>query len=219
LVDRKTLFSLHWGGSKKHGADREKLFREEFEPLLASMWAECTGSGLIAPWAAYGFLHAKSDGDVLDVEGRRFEFPRQPANEHLCLTDYFGADDVAALQFVTVGGAISRRIEELQGAGEYSQMYFLHGLGVSTAEAMAEYVHRRIQRELGLPAGQGKRYSWGYPACPDLAQHELVFDLLPARSNPDVALTEMFELVPEQSTAALVVHHPQAVYFAMHDNG
>ncbi|HLY65009.1 MAG TPA: B12-binding domain-containing protein, partial [Chloroflexota bacterium] len=142
LIDRKTLFSLHWGGSKKHGGEREKLFREEFEPLLASLWAECTGGGLIAPWATYGYFHAQADGDCLDVDGRRFGFPRQPANDHLCLSDYFGTDDVAALQFVTVGGAISRRIEELQGAGEYSRMYFLHGLGVSTAEAMAEYVHR-----------------------------------------------------------------------------
>ncbi|HLY66139.1 MAG TPA: vitamin B12 dependent-methionine synthase activation domain-containing protein, partial [Chloroflexota bacterium] len=217
LIDRKTLFALHWGGSKKHGAEREQLFKEEFEPLLASLWGECTGNGLIAPWAAYGYFHARADGDTLVVEERRFEFPRQLANEHLCLSDYFGQDDLAALQFVTVGGRISRRIEELQAAGEYSQMYFLHGLGVSTAEAVAEYVHRRIQSELGLAASQGKRYSWGYPACPDLAQHALVFDLLPARSNPDVELTEMHELVPEQSTAALVVHHPQAVYFAMHD--
>jgi 5-methyltetrahydrofolate--homocysteine methyltransferase len=217
MIDRKTLFSLHWGGSKTHGAERERLFREEFEPLLAQLWAECTGSGLIAPWAAYGYFHAAARGDAVDVEGRRFELPRQPANEHLCLSDYFGEDDVAPLQFVTVGGKVSRRIEELQAAGEYSRMYFLHGLGVSTAEAVAEYVHRRIQAELGLPAGQGKRYSWGYPACPDLGQHALVFDLLPARSNPDVDLTEMHELVPEQSTAAMVVHHPQAVYFSMHD--
>jgi len=82
---------------------------------------------------------------------------------------------------------------------------------------VAEYVHRRIQRELGLPSGRGKRYSWGYPACPDLGQHELVFDLLPAREHPDVDLTDMHELVPEQSTAALVVHHPQAVYFSIRD--
>jgi 5-methyltetrahydrofolate--homocysteine methyltransferase len=217
LIDRKTLFSLHWGGSKKHGPEREQLFRQEFEPLLGSLWTECTTSGLISPWAAYGYFHASAAGDALNIQGRRFEFPRQPANDHLCLSDYFGADDVAALQFVTVGGAVSRRIEELQAAGEYSRMYFLHGLGVSTAEAIAEYVHRRIQAELALPLGRGKRYSWGYPACPDLAQHELVFDLLPARSNPDVDLTALHELVPEQSTAALVVHHPQAVYFSMHD--
>jgi 5-methyltetrahydrofolate--homocysteine methyltransferase len=217
LIDRKTLFSLHWGGSKKHGADREKLFKEEFEPLLAELWTECTANGLLAPWAAYGYFHAAAEGDVLSLEGRGFEFPRQLGNEHLCLSDYFGADDVAALQFVTAGGRVSRHIEELQAAGEYSRMYFLHGLGVSTAEAMAEYVHRRVRSELALPAGRGKRYSWGYPACPDLAQHALVFDLLPARSNPDVDLTEMHELVPEQSTAALVVHHPQAIYFAMHD--
>jgi 5-methyltetrahydrofolate--homocysteine methyltransferase len=217
LIDRKTLFALHWGGSKKHGAERERLFRDEFEPLLNSLWAECTVSGLLQPWAAYGYFRARADGDALEVEGRRFEFPRQPANDHLCLSDYFGENDVAALQFVTVGGRISRRIEQLQAAGEYSRMYFLHGLGVSAAEAMAEYVHRRVQRELGFPLGQGKRYSWGYPACPDLAQHELVFDLLQARSNPDVGLTELHELVPEQSTAALIVHHPRAVYFAMHD--
>src|SRR5439155_324225 len=117
LIDRKTLFALHWGGSKKHGEERERLFREEFDPLLESLWAECTDSGLIAPWAAYGYFHARADGDVLDVEGRRFDFPRQPANDHLCLSDYFGADDVVALQLVTVGGRISRQIEELQASG------------------------------------------------------------------------------------------------------
>jgi 5-methyltetrahydrofolate--homocysteine methyltransferase len=217
-IDRKTLYSLHWGGSKKHGAEREKLFREEFDPLLQRLWKEATGSKLIEPWAAYGYFHARADGDTLDVEGRRFEFPRQPANERLCLADYFGQDDVAAMQFVTAGPAISKRIEELQAASEYSEMYFLHGLGVSTAEAVAEYVHRRILRELELPEGRGKRYSWGYPACPDLAQHQLVFDLLPAASHPGVGLTDLFELLPEQSTAALVVHHPKAVYFAMHDS-
>jgi 5-methyltetrahydrofolate--homocysteine methyltransferase len=217
LIDRKTLFALHWGGSKKHGAERARLFREEFEPLLASLWKECAADALIAPWAAYGYFHSSGSGETLNVDGRPFVFPRQPANDRLCLSDYFGPDDLAALQVVTVGARVSRRIEELQAAGEYSRMYFLHGLGVSTAEAMAEYIHRRIQRELGLAGGQGKRYSWGYPACPELAQHELLFQLLPVDRHPELSLTEAYELVPEQSTAAIVVHHPQAVYFSMHD--
>jgi 5-methyltetrahydrofolate--homocysteine methyltransferase len=137
----------------------------------------------------------------------------------LCLADYVRerekgvALDVVALQIVTVGEEASRRVEELHAAGEFGESYFLHGFSVQSAEALAEYVHRRIRAELGLEADRGKRYSWGYGACPELAQHETVFRLLEATQRIGVRLTEGFQIVPEQSTAAIVLHHPKATYF------
>jgi 5-methyltetrahydrofolate--homocysteine methyltransferase len=99
-------------------------------------------------------------------------------------------------------------------SGDYSEGYFLHGFGVRLAEASAEVVHRHIRKELGLPMNRGLRYSWGYPACPDHRQHQIVFRLLPAREKLGMQVTEAGALVPELSTAALVVHHPEAKYFS-----
>jgi 5-methyltetrahydrofolate--homocysteine methyltransferase len=148
----------------------------------------------------------------------RFNFPRQPYDDHLCLADYFspldsGRMDIVAFQVVTVGQAATEKFDALQAAGDYTEGYFLHGLAVQTAEATAEYLHRHIRRELGIPEGQGKRYSWGYPAVPDLEDHRKVFDLLPAEKELGMSLTPAFQLVPEQSTAAIVIHHPQAKYY------
>jgi 5-methyltetrahydrofolate--homocysteine methyltransferase len=162
-------------------------------------------------------LHASSQ---LSGEIARFHFPRQPYGEFLCLADYFapagsGQVDVVALQVVTVGQEATERFERLQAAGEYSEAYFAHGLAVQTAEATAEYLHRHIRRELRLPVGQGKRYSWGYPAIPDLDDHRIVFDLLPAERELGMSLTSACQLVPEQSTAAIIVHHPAAKYFSI----
>ena len=122
---------------------------------------------------------------------------------------------MVALQVVTVGGEATTRFDRLQAAGNYAEAYFLHGLAVQTAEATAEYLHRHILRELGLPENQGKRYSWGYPAIPELEDHRKVFDLLPAKQELGMSLTSAFQLVPEQSTAAIIVHHPQARYFSV----
>jgi 5-methyltetrahydrofolate--homocysteine methyltransferase len=116
---------------------------------------------------------------------------------------------------VTVGREATERFDALQEAGEYTEAYFFHGLAVQTAEATAEFIHRHIRRELGLEEGRGKRYSWGYPAIPDLADHVKVFRLLPAESALGMRLTAAYQLVPEQSTAAIVVHHPAAKYFAV----
>jgi 5-methyltetrahydrofolate--homocysteine methyltransferase len=150
----------------------------------------------------------------------RFSFPRQPHDDHLCLADYFaprdsGQMDVVAFQVVTVGQQATDRFDKLQAAGDYSEAYFMHGLAVQTAEATAEYLHRHIRRELGLPEGQGKRYSWGYPAIPELEDHRQVFDLLPAEKELGMTLTTAYQLVPEQSTAAIVVHHPEAKYYGV----
>jgi 5-methyltetrahydrofolate--homocysteine methyltransferase len=121
--------------------------------------------------------------------------------------------DIVALQVVTVGQKATERFDRLQAEGNYSEAYFTHGLAVQTAEAAAEYLHRHIRRELALLEGQGKRYSWGYPAIPDLADHRKVFDLLPAEKELGMSLTTAFQLVPEQSTAAIIVPHPEARYF------
>ena len=123
--------------------------------------------------------------------------------------------DVVALQVVTVGAEASERFERLQQAGDYSEAYFNHGLAVQTAEATAEYLHRHIRRELGLAEGQGKRYSWGYPAIPELDDHRKVFELLPAEAELGMRLTSACQLVPEQSTAAIIIHHPQARYYSV----
>ena len=121
--------------------------------------------------------------------------------------------DVVAFQVVTVGQEATERFDRLQAAGDYSEAYFTHGLAVQTAEAAAEYLHQHIRRELGLDEEQGKRYSWGYPAIPELADHAKVFELLPAEKELGMNLTTAFQLVPEQSTAAIIVHHPAAQIF------
>jgi 5-methyltetrahydrofolate--homocysteine methyltransferase len=158
------------------------------------------------------------DGTAAEIA--RFTFPRQDGRERLCLADYFrdvasGDMDVVALQLVTVGDAATREFDRLQQAGSYTEAYYLHGLAVETAEAVAEWLHRRVRHELGIPGGRGKRYSWGYGACPDLEDHEVVFRLLPVERELGMSLTTAYQLVPEQSTAAVIVHHPDARYYAV----
>lgn len=228
---KKDLFRLSWGAKNAHGEEWERL-QAEFEERLARMQREALRHGWLRPRGAYGYWPCQSQGEALLVydpasvaEGRpevlvTFTFPRQAGGEGLCLADYFaavdsGVMDVVALQIVTVGEEATARFEALQGAGEYTEAYFFHGLAVQTAEAAAEYLHRHIRRELGLPPGRGKRYSWGYPAIPDLEDHAKVFRLLPAEQALGMRLTEAYQLVPEQSTAAIIVHHPQAKYFAV----
>jgi len=226
---KNELFRLSWGAKNAHGEEWERL-QAEFEARLDTMQRQARREGWLQPQGAYGYWPAQSDGDDLILydpaglgvraELARFSFPRQPSSKGLCLADYFapvqsGVMDVVALQVVTVGHEATRRFDALQAAGDYSEAYFTHGLAVQTAEAAAEYLHRHIRRELGLPEGQGKRYSWGYPAIPDLADHRIVFDLLHAESELGMSLTEAFQLVPEQSTAAIIVHHSQAGYFSV----
>ncbi len=225
------LFRLSWGGKNTQGEAWVKM-KADFEDRLVHMKREALADSWLAPQAVYGYWPAQAVGDDLvlyqpeslergaPAELVRFSFPRQPGGDQLCLADYFspvetGYMDVVALQVVTVGERADARFEALQAAGNYAEAYFTHGLAVQTAEATAEYIHRHIRRELGLPAGQGKRYSWGYPAIPELADHRIVFDLLPAESALGMTLTSAFQLVPEQSTAAIVVHHPAAKYYSV----
>jgi 5-methyltetrahydrofolate--homocysteine methyltransferase len=123
--------------------------------------------------------------------------------------------DLVAFQVVTVGSQASLYVNDFQEAGDYSESYFAHGLAVQTAEAAAEYLHRHIRRELGLTEEQGKRYSWGYPAIPELEDHRKVFELLPVEDALGMQLSAAFQLIPEQSTAAIILHHPQAKYYSV----
>ena len=225
------LFRLSWGAKNAHGEDWIRL-KAEFEARLDRMKREALAEGWLKPRAVYGYWPVQADGDELivyepgtvqagaPVEQTRFSFPRQADGEHLCLADYFapvesGVMDVVALQVVTVGQAATERFERLQERGEYTEAYFSHGLAVQTAEATADYLHAHVRRELGLGAEQGKRYSWGYPAIPELADHARVFELLPAESELGMSLTAAYQLVPEQSTAAILLHHPEAKYYTV----
>ena len=226
---KKELFRLSWGAKNASGEEWDKL-ESEFELRLAEMQKEALSSGWLQPQAVYGYWPAQSDGDELIIydpdsigngdpkEIKRFGFPRQRGSENLALSDYYapvdsGRMDTVAFQIVTVGQEASKKFDDLQEAEDFSEAYFVHGLAVQTAEATAEYLHQHIRRELGLEEGQGKRYSWGYPAIPDLDDHEKVFDLLPAEKELGMSLTEACQLVPEQSTAAIIIHHPKAKYF------
>ncbi|MEO8563102.1 MAG: methionine synthase [bacterium] len=232
LLDLDELFRLQWG-ARGSGPAYDRLVREEFTPTLARLKAEAHSEGWLKPRAVYGYFPAQSVGNELVVyepdpyvrdgslvEKARFHFPRQEGRERLCIADYFrgstsGDVDVVALQIVTVGDDATRRFEAMQAAGEYSEGLYSHGLAVEAAEAVAEWMHRRIRRELGIPGGRGKRYSWGYGACPDLEDHGTLFKILPAEEALGMELTSAFQLMPEQSTAAIIVHHPQAKYYAV----
>ncbi len=228
-LPKNELFRLSWGAKNTHGEAWEKL-ESEFEQRLNAMRRTALREGWLNPQAVYGYWPVQSDANDLIIyepgsvesgtpsELLRMTFPRQLAGDGLCLADYFaplssGKMDVVAFQVVTVGQEASRRVERYQEASDYSEAYFTHGLGVQMAEATAEYLHRHIRRELGLAEEQGKRYSWGYPAIPELHDHAKVFSLLPAESELGMALTSAYQLVPEQSTAAIIVHHPAARYF------
>jgi 5-methyltetrahydrofolate--homocysteine methyltransferase len=216
---------LSWGGGNIKGEAWDAVVRQEFAPRLARYQAGA--AGVLDARVVYGYFPAAAERDDVIVydpadparEIARLTFSRQAGGEHLCLADYIRepqnghASDVIAFQVVTVGSRAAQQIEALQAKNEYSEAYFLHGFSVQSAEALAEHTHRRIRRELGVSPERGKRYSWGYGACPDLAQHEIVWRLLDVEEAIGARLTTAFQIVPEQSTAAVVMHHPQASYF------
>jgi 5-methyltetrahydrofolate--homocysteine methyltransferase len=233
-MDLKTLYRLHWG-ARGSGAEYERLIREDFEPRRIALQAEAEQRGWIRPAAAYGYFPVQSDGQDLVVydaaafqsgsltprgkleEVLRFTFPRQAEREGLCLSDYFqpvesSKYDVLAMQVVTVGPYLDEVKEAMDKRGEYAEALFLHGLGVSAAEGLAEWHHNRIRAELKLEPERGKRYSFGYSACPDLADQEKLFKLVKPEEI-GVTLTSAYQLVPEASTSAIIVHHPAAMYY------
>ncbi|HEX3511762.1 MAG TPA: dihydropteroate synthase, partial [Solirubrobacteraceae bacterium] len=236
-LDTHVLFKLHWGGKGIKGEEWQALLREDFRPRLERMWREALGlPGAAAAQAAYlhprallGFFPCYALGNdivVLDPEDRtteltRFVCPRQPKGERICLADFFRPAedggppaelDVIALQAVTVGPQVTELMARLEAEGEFSEQYFVHGLGVQTAEGLAEWLHYETRRMLGIGETQGRRYSWGYPAVPEQSEHLKVDELLDLRTI-GMTITDGFAPEPEQSTLALVAHHPQAIYF------
>ena len=236
LLDLDELYRLQWGG-RGSGEKYDATVRDVFEPALARLKQDARDRGWLSPKAVYGYFPARSAGNDLVIydpaayasdggslrEIARFHFPRQEGRERLCLADYFrpvdsDAVDVVAFQIVTVGDDATRKFDELQAAGEYAEAFYIHGVAVEAAEAVAQWMHRRIRHELGIAGEGGKRYSWGYGACPDLDDHATLFKLLPADAI-GMELTSAFQLIPEQSTAAIVVHHPEARYYAVRGEG
>ena len=232
-LHKPELFRLSWGAKNTQGQAWQEL-SADFEERLLRMTKDAHRRHTLQPQAVYAYLPVNSDGDDLIVwdaetyaetgetrEVARFKFPRQPDGDYLCISDYFAAIDgervdVMVLQAVTVGAAATDEFDRLQAANEYSEAYFFHGLAVQAAEATANYLTHIVQGQLGIAAGRGKRYSWGYPACPELADHDIVLRLLPQlESELGMSLTTSWQWVPEQSTAALFTHHPDAKYYSV----
>jgi 5-methyltetrahydrofolate--homocysteine methyltransferase len=223
-LDTHVLFKLHWGGRGVKGDAWRKLVDEDFRPRLERMWSE---AAYLHPRTKLGYFPCYSEGNevvVLDPEDRetvleRLVFPRQPKHDRICLADFYrpresGELDVVALQAVTAGDEVTELMARLEADGEFAEQLFVHGLGVQTAEGLAEWLHAHVRDGLGIGRDQGRRYSWGYPACPEQSEHEKVFRLLDA-SSIGLRLSGGYAVEPEQSTVAIVAHHPQAVYFGM----
>ncbi len=235
MIDERALFVGQWG--LKGGKDSFSAVLEEARPRLRDLLAESQINSWFTPAVVYGYFPCFSEGNdlvLVDKDNReevaRFSFPRQRRDRRLCIADFFRSKesdelDVIALQVVTMGSRISEITNQLFEANDYRRYLELHGLSVQLTEALAEYWHGRIRSELkiNLPSDkdlnsvldqgyQGSRYSFGYPACPDLSQQVQLCKLLDV-SRIDVTLSEEHQLHPEQSTSAIVVHHPEAKYF------
>jgi 5-methyltetrahydrofolate--homocysteine methyltransferase len=238
FINETALFKGQW--QFKQGRmpleEYQALVREKVRPIYQELKKRSAQEKLLVPKVVYGYYQCQSEGNDLIVYDRerevRFTFPRQPAGKHLCLADFFAAResgrmDTVAFHLVTVGRRASVYSHELFKSDNYSDYLYFHGLSVESAEALAELWHKRIREDLGIAGAdspdlsrlfrqdyQGARYSFGYPACPRLEDQEKLFTLLdPARI--DVELSEEFQLEPEQSTSAIIVHHPEAKYFSI----
>ena len=237
LVNVQALFRGRWGyrRAKMSAEEYDELIRTKVEPLYDDLKRQAVEKGLVRPKAAYGYYRCHSRGDVVVVcdgdVSHDFAFPRQAEPPHLCIADFFRSEeeggDIAAFFVVTIGEEIDRRTHELYDGDHYHDYLMLHGFSVEVTDALAEYWHGVMRAELGIAgadpgdlggyvtqAYQGSRYGFGYPACPDLGAHETVFAML-RPGEIGVTLTENMEMVPEQTTSAIVAHHPQAKYFAV----
>jgi len=238
-LNEQMLFTFHWG-FKKQGKSLEEYWKwveTDVKPILKRMLEECEREDILQPKAAYGYFKCASEGNtvLLFEESEKhvigsFEFPRQDKDGGICLADFFrevssGKKDVIGLQVVTAGQKVADVAREWFADNRYQDYLYLHGLGVEIAESLAEYIHKRIRTEMGfghederdidkmLKQGyRGSRYSFGYPACPRLEDQEQLLKLLGAQ-RIGVELSDEYQLHPEQSTSAIVVHHPQAKYF------
>ena len=242
FVNRTALFRGQWGLKKgsRSPEDYAAHLKEHAEPVFERLKDECRAGTVLTPKVVYGWWPASAEGDDLVVfdpndqerEIERFTFPRQAARQRRCITDYFrpidsGERDLIGFHCVTVGDQVSQRARSLFEDDRYADYLYLHGFGVECAEALAELWHKRMRAEIGIGHEddpivarlfsqnyRGSRYSFGYPACPEMSDQEKLFRLLdPERIG--CRLTENWQIDPEQSTSALVVHHPAASYFAV----
>jgi 5-methyltetrahydrofolate--homocysteine methyltransferase len=239
-INEVTLFQFQWGYRRKGKPvkEYERFIEKDVRPILFELARRCEKERILEPKAVYGFWRCVPEGNVLALlhpedESRvvaRFAFPRQRGKKGLCIADFFSANgqpDVVALQLVTVGSRASDVAREWFAADRYQDYLHLHGLSVEAAEGLAEWIHKQIRAELGLACEdaremrmlfkqgyRGSRYSFGYPACPNLADQAILLDLL-GGARIGVSLSEGDQLWPEQSTSALVCHHPDAKYFTI----
>jgi 5-methyltetrahydrofolate--homocysteine methyltransferase len=239
MLDERALFVGQWGLKGNRG-EYENMVETEGRPRLRSLLNEVQSSGWLNAAVVYGYFPCYSEGNdlvILHHEGEnkgkertRFTFPRQTRDRRLCISDFFaskdsGTTDVVAFHVVTMGSTVSEAAAKLFAANNYREYLELHGLSVQLTESLAEHWHARIREELSVKSEdssdlqgildqgyRGSRYSFGYPACPDLEQQVQLCQLLdPSRIG--VELSEEFQLHPEQSTSAIIVHHPEAKYF------
>ncbi len=231
-LDTHVLYKLHWGGRGMSPDEYTKLLRDDFQPRLERMWKEQT---YLHPRATLGYFPCYSVGNeiyVIDPDDRskpvsearvieKLVAPRQPKHDRICLADFYkprevvektGEYDVVTLQAVTVGDEVTELMASLEEQGEFAEQLFVHGLGVQTAEGLSEWLHAKVRADLGVDVGQGRRYSWGYPAVPEQSEHEKVFELLDAQAI-GMRLSGGYAVEPEQSTVAVIAYHPQAVYY------
>jgi 5-methyltetrahydrofolate--homocysteine methyltransferase len=241
-LNERMLYQFQWGFRKEGRslAEYKKWARTELRPILSRVIDMAIREKILEPQASYGYWPCAAQGNAVvlfDPQGSgrevaRFDFPRQNKRDGLCIADFFRdidqkERDVIGLQVVTMGRRASEVAREWFAADRYQDYLYLHGLSVEMAEAFAEYVHKRIRGELGFAAEEardhdemlaqgyrGSRYSFGYPACPNLADQAQLLTLLKA-AEIDLTLSEEDQLDPEQSTSAIVVHHPQAKYFSV----
>jgi 5-methyltetrahydrofolate--homocysteine methyltransferase len=241
-LNERMLYQFQWGFRKDGRSldEFKKWARGELRPILSRVMDQAIREKILEPQASYGYWPCAAQGNAVvlfDPEGSgkevaRFDFPRQNKRDGLCIADFFRDidqkdRDVIGLQVVTMGRRASDAAREWFAADRYQDYLYLHGLSVEMAEAFAEYVHKRIRGELGFAAEEardhdemlaqgyrGSRYSFGYPACPNLADQKALLALLRG-DEIGITLTEEDQLDPEQSTSAIVVHHPQAKYFSV----
>ena len=239
FLNLTALFRNQWGFRPDEGED-DGAFKERVKAVLREQLAIAKAESLLVPQVVWGHFPAAAEGDDLIIftddtrstERVRFNFPRQHNEPHLCISDFFrpttsSDHDYASFMLVTMGSRVSERCQELFAENRYTDYLMLHGLGVEMAEALAELWHHRIRQELGYvhedgptltglfrQQYRGGRYSWGYPACPDLTENAKVAELLEA-GRIGVSVSEGFQLHPEQTTDAIICHHPQAKYFVV----
>lgn len=241
FINEITLFQFQWGYRRKNKPTEEyqRFIDNEVRPIYHDLMKQCAQEQILQPRAAYGYWPCFADGDslvLLDPQSQskevaRFAFPRQKGKKHLCISDFFvsrnGQLDTVALQVVTIGQQASDVAREWFAADRYKDYLHLHGLSVEAAEGMAEFIHHQIRGELGISSEdarqmrdllkqgyRGSRYSFGYPACPRMEDQEVLLDLLGA-TEVGIEMGDEFQLWPEQSTSAVVVHHPAARYFTI----